>query len=64
MDKNYEFFMKVDLDPYLGTWIAICDEMVVSHGKSVKEVIREAKEKCPNRRPLVTRVPDKQTMIF
>jgi hypothetical protein len=62
MDKNYEFYMKKNLYDYLGKWIAICDKRIVSQGMSVKAVIDEAKTKCPN--PLVTRVTDKQTMIF
>ncbi|MBS3163638.1 succinyl-CoA synthetase subunit alpha [Candidatus Woesearchaeota archaeon] len=64
MDKNYQFFMKADLDGYIGQWIAICNQKIISHGNSIKKVFQEAKEKCPNERPLLTRVPDKETMIF
>lgn len=56
--------MKANLDSYIGEWIAICDKKIVSHGKNVKEVFSEAKKTCPNKRPLITKVPDKQTMIF
>jgi hypothetical protein len=56
--------MKTNLNPYIGEWIAICDQKIVSHGKSVKEVYNKAKKLYPKKRPLVTRVPDKQTMIF
>jgi len=64
MDKNYQFFMKTNLDHYIGQWVAICSEKIVSHGKNVKEVFKEAKEKCPKERPLLTKIPDKETMIF
>lgn len=64
MDKNYQFFMKTNIGHYVGEWIAICGQKIVSHGKDVKRVFKEAKKKCPAERPLITRVPDKETMIF
>ncbi len=64
MDKNYQFYLNTDVKDYIGEWIAICESKIVSHGKDVKKVFEEAKKKCPHARPLVTRVPDKDTMIF
>ena len=64
MMNNYQFFMKVNIDSYIGQWIAICNQRIVSHGKDVKKVFKEARERCPTERPLLTRVPDKETMIF
>lgn len=64
INKNYEFFIKIDLSGYIGEWIAICNEKIVSHGKDVKKVYREAREKHPTERSLLTRVPEKQTTIF
>lgn len=64
MDKNYQFFMKTSMNQYVGEWVAICSQKVVAHGKDVKKVFNDAKEKCPKERPLLTRVPDKETMIF
>lgn len=64
MDQNYQFFIKTDLSHFIGQWVAICDQKIVSHGKDVKRVFSEAKEKCPQKRPLITRVPEKETMIF
>ena len=64
MDANYQFFMKTNVNQYIGQWVAICNQKIVSHGKDVKEVLKEAKQKCPKERPLLTRVPDKESMIF
>jgi len=64
MNKNYQFFMKTNVDSYIGQWVAVCNEKIVAHGKDAKKVFYEAKEKCPQERPLLTRVPDKETMIF
>ena len=64
MDKNYQFYLSADVKDYIGEWIAICDAKIVSHGKDVKQVFKEAKQKCPKAKPLITRIPDKETMIF
>lgn len=62
--QNYELFMKENLSPYTGQWIAICENKIVAHGKELKEVFREAKKKYPAKKPLITKVPEKETMIF
>lgn len=64
MDKNYQFFMKTNVGSYIGEWVALCEQKIVAHGKEVKKVFKEAKEKCPAERPFLIRVPDKETMIF
>lgn len=64
MDNNYQFFMKERVDQYIGEWVAICNNEIVSHGKDVKKVFLEAKKKYPQKRPFLTRVPDKEAMIF
>ena len=62
--NNYNFFMKTNVDQYIGQWIAICHEKIICHGKDVKKVFQEVKQKCPKEKPLLTRVPEKETMIF
>ena len=37
MVTNYEFFMKTDLSNYIGKWIAICREKIVSSGDNPKK---------------------------
>jgi hypothetical protein len=64
MSQNYEFFLKTDVSSFIGEWIAICDQRIVSHGNDAKKVFEEAKKKCPKVRPLLTKVPEKDTMIF
>lgn len=64
MNQNYQFYMKSNVDDYIGEWIAVCQEKIVSHGKDAKKVFEEAKKLFPKERPLLTRVPDKETMIF
>lgn len=64
LKKNYEFFMEANLDKYKGEWVAICDDKIVSHGEDVKEVFKIAKEKFPNKKPLLSKVPSEATMIF
>lgn len=62
--KSYDFFMKADVEPYIDEWIAIVDNKIVSHGKNVKEVLKEAEKMSPGKKFLVTRVPGKEIMIL
>ena len=64
LERNYEAYLQTSLSSYLGEWVAICDNKVVSHGKNVKKVFEEAKKKYPNKKPLLTKVPSKETLIF
>jgi len=64
LERNYEAYLQTNLSSYLGEWVAICDNKVVSHGKNVKKVFEEAKKKYPNKKPLLTKVPSKETLIF
>ncbi len=64
MESNYEFFLRTDLSHYMGKWIAICDEKIISSGDDPKKVFAEAKKLHPKHRPLLTKVPEKETMIF
>ena len=63
-NDNYEMFLKTDVSEYIGEWVALCDGKIVSHGKNVKEVFNDSTMKCPGKRPLIVRVPEKETMIF
>lgn len=56
--------MKANVDKYLGEWIVIAKQKIVSHGKDIALVLEEAKRKYPDETPLLIRVPDKETMIF
>jgi hypothetical protein len=64
VNDNYVGYMATDLKSYLGEWVAICNGKVISHDSSFKKAYAEARKQCPNKRPLLTRVPDQDTMIF
>ena len=63
-ESNYEYFMQTDVSRYIGEWIAIYEEKVISHGKSLKEVTEKAKELSGGKRFLLVRVPSEEAMIF
>jgi hypothetical protein len=64
LEQNYEVYLNTNLNQYLGEWVAICNNKVVSHGKNAKKVFEEAQEKNPGKKPLLTKVPSKETLIF
>ncbi len=64
IEKNYEYFLGTDVREFIGEWIIICEGKIVAHSKDVKQAVKEAMIKYPNKRFMVARVPDKETMIF
>ena len=64
MSDNYDYFMKLDVTPYIGQWVGICDSKVVSHSESFKEAYREAKKFCGHKKPFVAMVPSDQVMLL
>ncbi|MEK6835294.1 MAG: DUF5678 domain-containing protein [Nanoarchaeota archaeon] len=64
IEKNYNFYMQADLSKFVGQWIAISDNKIISHDKNLKKVYKESKELLREKKPLLVKVPDKETMIF
>ena len=62
--NNYELFLKADVSEFIGEWVVICDGKIISHGKKFKEVLGEANAKCHGKKPLIARIPERETMIF
>ncbi|MCX6651420.1 MAG: DUF5678 domain-containing protein [Methanomassiliicoccales archaeon] len=64
MTSNYDYFMGMDISPYAGQWVAICDEKVVAHSSSFKDAYSQAKEMCGKSKPFIAMVPSVDTMIL
>ena len=64
MPSNYDFFMKDEVNRYLGQWVAIAEQRIVAHGSSVKKVYEEARQKCGSQSLFIAKVPDKKTTLY
>ncbi|MBI2675583.1 MAG: succinyl-CoA synthetase subunit alpha [Candidatus Aenigmarchaeota archaeon] len=64
MTRNYEYFLKANLDAYAGKWIAIVRQKVVAYGDDALTVYNLAKSKYPHERPSIAKVPKGETMIL
>lgn len=64
MESNYEVYLKTDLGKYSGKWIAICDKGVIAIGDNAKEVYKEAKSKFPEKKIMLAKIPEDESMIF
>jgi hypothetical protein len=53
-----------NLGDYLGKWIAIIEDQVVASGTDGRAVFKEAKEKHPNKEPLILKVPSDRVMLL
>jgi len=64
MDSNYEIYIKTDLSKYTGKWVAICNEGIIAIGDNAKLVYLEAQEKYPNKKIMLIKVPEEESLIF
>jgi hypothetical protein len=58
------FSMGDKLGEYVDEWIAVVDHVVVSSGKSAKEVYSDAKKQYPAKVPFVMKVPVDKVMLL
>lgn len=57
LEKNFEYFLKSEFSEFDdGEWVAIHDNKVVSHGKSLKEVVSEVKKTMPLSKVLISKI--------
>ncbi len=57
IEKNFEYFLDNDFSNYgEGEWIAIYKNKVISHGKTLKRVMGEAKKSAPLSKILFSKV--------
>ena len=63
-EKNYNYYMSTDISLYSGEWIEICENKIVAHGRNLKNVVKEANEKCFGKKFLLARAPGEEAMIF
>lgn len=49
---------------YEGEYVAIIEDKIISHGKDVKKVYREAKERFPKKVVFLGQVPRKGALIL
>ncbi|MFH1668324.1 MAG: DUF5678 domain-containing protein [Candidatus Woesearchaeota archaeon] len=60
---NYEWFLKKDLSSYSGKWVAIIDKKIIASGTTASAVIKESKHQYPTKRPFITKVRDKLSIL-
>ena len=36
LESNYEYYLSADLSHYIGEWVAIYENKIISHGSDVK----------------------------
>lgn len=56
--------METDISKYIGEWIAIFNDKIISHGKNLKEVSSKANKIAGGNKFLLAKVPSEETMIF
>jgi hypothetical protein len=65
MTQEFEAYLSLDPRRYEGDWIALLGDIIVAHGRNLRDVYAEALEKHPGKTPLFTKVPESnETLIL
>jgi len=59
---TYTVLPKIDLTPFVGEWVVICEKKVVAHDKKLSKLSKEI-DKC-KKSPTVAKIPKEDTLIF
>lgn len=47
-----------------GKWVILLNKHIIASGDDVKKIINEAKEKHPNKKFVLAKIPEKGTLIY
>lgn len=64
MDKNMEWFVRANLSPYEGKYVAIAKESVVASGEEPGDIYEEAQRKYPDEEVVLWKVPEGKIFVF
>ena len=64
MDKNFEWFIRADLSPYEGKYVAIAHERVVASGDDPGTIYEAAKVQYPEDEILLWKVMPAGVFVF
>jgi|WetSurMetagenome_2_1015567.scaffolds.fasta_scaffold608229_2 hypothetical protein len=63
-ENSLKAFNSIDFKEYEGKWVAICETDIVCFGENAKKTFEEAQKKCKNKKIIIARVPEQETMIY
>jgi hypothetical protein len=63
-EEEIRWFSKANLSKYIGKYVAIVDNEVVTYGDNAKDVWEDAKSKHPEKTPSLAKVPKEELLIL
>ena len=64
--SEFEYLLSIEdeLSKYVGKWIAVVGEEIVAVGETAMEVFRKAKEKYPDKEPMILKFPAEPIILL
>jgi hypothetical protein len=63
-EANYDAYLSTDLKNLTGEWVIFSNGELVAHDKNLKRAVEKARSAVGDRRLMIAKVPDKETMIY
>ena len=57
MHEDSDYFSTLDHSKYIGEWVVIVNQQLISHDKDLKKAFKGVREKYPSCVPFVMRIP-------
>jgi len=64
LESNFNSLLKLNLEEYSGSWIAIFKGHVIANGEDLKEVYTRAKQTHPKDEVLFSKVPEDAPLLL
>jgi hypothetical protein len=62
-NKNFDWLVNQNLSAFQGFWVTIVDQQIVTKGKSITVVLKETRNKYPNKIPFLFKVPTERVTL-
>ena len=63
-EMNYKAFLNLSVKEHPNKWVALVDGHIIAAKDTFKEAYIQAKQKFPQKRPLIAKIPAKKVMIL
>ena len=64
LNKNFQAFSRLKREKYKDNYVIIIEGKVRFWGKDIKKILKKAKEKYPDKIPLVAKIPKEEVMVL
>lgn len=63
-DLDYLMSSEVDLNQFVGRWVAVVGREIIATGDTARDVYERARKEFPDEEPFLTKLPKEKVMLL